>query len=203
MPTELASRLRSDTREAHQHLEDALALLEGRPTAARFLQALERFHGFHAVWEAGVAAASPPLASVFAGRSRLDALRRDLLALGLAPEEVDRLPRCGAARALTGDPRAALGSLYVMEGSTLGGQVISRAIADATWAPPGGLAYFAPYGAETGPRWRALQAVLNAAPAADHAAIVEGALATFATLRDWMQAGTESRASAGVGALRA
>lgn len=183
----LTLRLRRETQAAHQRLEDSLALLDGAPDRERFTQALRAFLGFHAAWEPAVAA-SPGTAGAFEGRSRLPHLRRDLLALGEAPETLARLPRCDAAAGLADAPASALGSLYVMEGSTLGGQVLARAVAGAGWGPAGGLTYFNPYGMETGRRWRALQAELNAAPRGEHDAVVAGAQATFALLRDWMRA---------------
>lgn len=187
MSEPLTLRLRRETAAAHQRLEDGLALLEGAPDAGRFLRTLRGFHGFHAAWEPAVAAA-PSTREIFAGRSRLAHLRRDLLALGEAEETLDRLPRCEAAAALASDAGAALGSLYVMEGSTLGGQLLARAVAGAPWAPAGGLTYFSPYGSETGRMWRTFQAVLNATPELRQDAVVQGAEDTFDTLHNWVSA---------------
>ena len=53
----------------------------------------------------------------------------------------------------------ALGMLYVLEGSTLGGQFITRALATRGVIDPG-LAFLDPYGDETGVRWRSFLAVL-------------------------------------------
>lgn len=53
----------------------------------------------------------------------------------------------------------ALGMLYVLEGSTLGGRLILRALAERGIADPD-LAFLDPYGTETNTRWRAFLAVL-------------------------------------------
>jgi heme oxygenase (biliverdin-IX-beta and delta-forming) len=137
------------------------------------------------VWEPSLAA-WPQLDPLAAGRSRLPHLRRDLLALGLAAAEVEALPRCEAAAGLARTPASTLGALYVVEGSTLGGQVIARALAGRPWVPAGGLIYFSPYGAETGRMWRTVQAALNAAPAREQAQVVAGALEAFDVLHAWM-----------------
>ena len=50
----------------------------------------------------------------------------------------------------------ALGVLYVLEGSTLGGRVILKNIGDALgYGPCNGGSYFAGYGGKTGSRWKA------------------------------------------------
>jgi heme oxygenase len=57
------------------------------------------------------------------------------------------------------DEAEALGMLYVLEGSTLGGRSILRALAERGIADPD-LAFLDPYGAETGARWRTFLVVL-------------------------------------------
>jgi heme oxygenase len=82
---------------------------------------------------------------------------------------------------------AALGSLYVMEGSTLGGQVISR-ILDRSPDLIGRVRYFDPYGPRTGAMWRAFRAGLRGrvAAGADRRSIVAAAVQTFELLEDWL-----------------
>ena len=71
-----------------------------------------------------------------------------------------------------------------MEGSTLGGQLISKTLRGAGWAPEGGLSYFNPYGRQTAAMWSAFRTDLEAAaPGLDADAAVQGAEATFQTLR--------------------
>lgn len=81
-----------------------------------------------------------------------------------------------------------LGCLYVIEGATLGGQVITRhLLATHGITPETGGAFFAGYGAETGPHWQAFGAMITAAErfgAADE--IVASANRTFETLDRWL-----------------
>ena len=200
MPQSLTSRLRAETQEAHQRLEDGLALLEPPLSQARFTHALGRFHGFHAVWEPAIAGLDD-VAPVFAGRSRLAHLRRDLAALGVDEEALARAPVCAAAAGLAADAATAFGSLYVLEGSTLGGQLIARALQGAAWLPPGGLGYFSPYGAETGAMWRTLRDRLDAVAGPDQDRVLAGAEHTFSILHDWVAAPLEPAASAEPSAL--
>jgi heme oxygenase len=183
----LMATLRTRTAGAHQALEAALDILAVIPSPTRMRALLERFYGFHLVWEPAVAAS--PAGAFAADRTRLPHLRADLAALGA--DEADRiaLPLCAPAAGLAAPGARAIGSLYVLEGSTLGGQVSSRALQDTGWAPPQGLAYFDPYGRETGPRWRAFAAWAQAAAAdEDPESVVDGANETFALLQAWLTA---------------
>lgn len=176
----MLERLRSATQADHGALEDGLALLRAPLSHARFVQVLRGFHAFHSVWEPRVAGLidDEPL---LAPRRRLALLQRDLLALGAepgAPVDFD----LGFLR----DESAAWGSLYVLEGSTLGGQVIAKALRrGAAWVPAQGLSYFNPHGRETAALWRGFcDALEAAAPRLDAEEVVRGARASFRVLHD-------------------
>ncbi len=186
--SDFALRLRDRTSDAHHRMEQALALLDGALSEARFRRVLERFRGFHVAWEPALHGRED-LRAVAGGRRRLALLDEDLRRLGLTPRQIGGLPICTAASALCGTRAAALGSLYVMEGSTLGGQVIARALTGETWVPAGGLSYFTPYGDQTGRMWRALKTHLQAVADTDAdggEAVVAGAVDTFGLLHRWL-----------------
>ena len=184
----LRRRLRAETAQAHAELEGALDLLGRVSDRRRFVRVLERFLGFHTIWERAIRQ-RPALWSFYEPRSRLPHLRRDLAALGLTNAEQAALPGCANAAALVEDHGQAVGSIYVMEGSTLGGQVISRALEGAGWAPAGGLTYFDPYSGRTGEMWRRFGAWADASTTADHhAAAATGANRTFSLLQCWLTA---------------
>ncbi len=178
MSTPLLDRLRSDTRDAHEALEDALALMRPPLRRERFASVLQGFLAFHRAWRPRMAVlvGDPELV---APRGKAALIERDLQALGeaeatAAPLDLDFLSTRSAA----------WGSLYVMEGSTLGGQVITKALRRTAWAPAEGLAYFNPYGRRTGEMWAAFRAALEAAaPTLEPDLVCEGARATFATLQ--------------------
>lgn len=173
----LRDLLRDGTRAEHERLDAGLDLTGPTLTAGRYRWVLERFHGFWAGWEPRVAAELGDEA-LLAPRRRLHLLRDDLRALGAAPEG---LPACPPPP-LHG-PAEAMGSLYVMEGSTLGGRVILKRL-DALGLPPESCRYFAGYGDATGAMWKLFLHRLEAVPDTD--AVLRGARATFATLGDWM-----------------
>lgn len=127
------------------------------------------------------------------GRYRLDLLTADLAALGMSQLDIAALPRCWRAGGLALSLESAWGSLYVMEGSVLGGRIISKALEAATWTPPGGLRYFDPHGPKSGILWRGFQAALGAAASAAGDPFVElGALQTFELLHGWLVDGASS-----------
>jgi heme oxygenase len=176
---DLMSMLRVQTRTQHEALEHSLALLEPPLSRDRFLRVLQRFLSFHKVWESAIAAHESRRA-VHVSRHRLPLLRRDLLALGMQPQDIEALPPCEEARDLAMHEAEAIGSLSVLEGSTLGGQIISRTLAQEAWTPPGGLLTFNPYGDDTGRMWRAFRTFAEQMSATrDPARIVAGAQNAF------------------------
>lgn len=184
---DLLDHLRGATQQAHRRLEDELDLL--RPPLSRelFTTLLQRFYGFHAAWEPGVLG-RPELASITAGRRRLPQLAADLEALGMGARDIAALPRCPGAERLGQTAEGALGSLYVMEGSTLGGKLITRALRSADWLPPAGLTYFDPYGEEGGAMWRTFRQELQRLGPVDSAAAGKVAVETFELLHRWLPA---------------
>lgn len=121
----------------------------------RYARVLQVFEAFLAGWEPAVASALPRWQPWLAGRSRRPFLQQDLRWLGLAaPAAIDppALPTAAAA----------WGSVYVLEGSALGGQVITRSLAGAGLHPGAGASYFHGWGDATGAMWREFRTLLEA-----------------------------------------
>lgn len=154
---------------------------------------LQVFDAFLAGWEPAVAAALPARWHRWlASRSRRPFLQQDLHALGLAPAGIaPHVPPLSTAA-------AAWGSLYVMEGSALGGQVITRSLAEAGLHPHRGTAYFHGWGAATGPMWRDFRALLELQLVAPEAAAeaCDAACRTFDTLSNLLESALHERAPA-------
>lgn len=184
--------LRAATREHHERIDRLLDLrrMRDREHYARVLQV---FDAFLAAWEPAVAAALPAGRREWLRvRSRRAFLQSDLRALDACPlHEAPPVPvLCTAA--------AAWGSLYVMEGSALGGQVITRNPADAGWRPAGGAAYFHGWGEATAGMWREFRSLLEA-ELGDPRALGEAcdaARATFDTLTHLLESALHERTSA-------
>ncbi len=157
LPSALHARLRAATAAAHEALEIELELLSPPLDPQRFRRVLAGFYGFHRAWEPAVVSCLP---ATLVPASRLPLIEQDLRALGWGDAELRASVACAPAAALADSAESALGSVYVLEGSTLGGRVIMRQVSQAAWCPPQGLRYFDPYGAETAARWRATLAHL-------------------------------------------
>ena len=177
-------RLRAATRDRHDRMERVMDLPRRLATRASLAAMLDRIHGFYVPLEARLAALPwAPAGLAFDERRKAGWLVDDLLALGARPSGATctRLP---VLDTLT----AGLGSLYVLEGATLGGQLIARELARLGVDAAHGGRFFASYGAEVGPRWRQFVDVLETHCAGEVAtdAAIEAAAATFDRYGDWM-----------------
>ena len=168
----------------HTRLEGALDLLATPIDADRIVRLLERFHGFHAALEPALKGLVPE--ALLAPRRKLPLLQNDLRCLGVSEAGLLALPVCRQAADLCDSRAGAAGALYVMEGSTLGGRIISRCLQAAPWHPPQHLQYWNPYGDQTGARWAESLAYLQSLPRADADAIARSAVATFSVLQAWL-----------------
>lgn len=181
----LHARLRAATDPAHKALEASLDWQARVATLSGYRDLLGRLYGFHAVWEAAIGdgLADEPF---LAPRRRLARLAADLAQLGLAPSAIAGLPR--PVPPVLDGPAAATGALYVLEGSTLGGQLIGRHIAGLHGITEDGLAYYRAHGAAAGAMWAAFRKrleVFGDDPAAE-AVLTGAAVSTFAAMRAWL-----------------
>ena len=187
-------RLRHETAPLHERVERTLDLPARLTSLSAYTALLTRFHGFYAPLEdrlAGVGG-SEAAGLDFAARRKAHLLRDDLLALGHSPEAVGALPSCPSLPAV-GSLAEAFGCLYVLEGSTLGGQFIRREAAARLGLGPGtGCSFFTGYGDRTGAMWKAfgtaLTAYTDAHPEAQDT-VVNAAAETFTRLDDWVRGG--------------
>ena len=182
--------LREATRDAHTRIERVLPLLEPGLTRARYTRVLEAFYGFYAPLEPSIAraAATEGAALALELRAKLPLLATDLRALGQTPAEIEALPRCRDLPVLESASHA-IGILYVMEGATLGGQIIRRHLRDgAEIDASSGAAFFTGYGATTGAMWARFVDHVNQSTTIETDAAVRAAVHTFQTLTQWLQA---------------
>ena len=152
--------LRASTQPLHDALEARVGLPESAASLNDYRRVLGRFLGFHEPLEA-VLAERDWGGFDYAARRRAGDAAGDLAALGLDEAAVAALPRRRAN--VPGSEAEALGMLYVLEGSTLGGQVIRRGL-ERSFGPEvlGATRFFDGRGAQTGPLWRAFLQQLEA-----------------------------------------
>ena len=183
----LLGRLRDETRDVHERLERDLDWKARIATPSGYRSLLTRWWGFHADFEP-IAASLLDDEAFFGPRRKLPLLEADLHHLGAVSLAMSTIPRIGGSLDLA-TRQDVLGAMYVIEGSTLGGQVIVRAIRNALGFGDhdAGYAYYAGYGKhETAAMWREFGNVLRAQPLSDHEVIVRGARRTFSTLHAWL-----------------
>lgn len=165
--------LRTETRADHEALEARLPLTTPALTLDVYVGILRAFRSVVGPLETRLAHLGLPARLDFGWRAPL--LDADLAALG---DPAGGPHTAGEWADLT--HAAALGACYVLEGSTLGGQVIARHLAPLKVTAERGGAYFAGHGAQTGPRWKAFRAALDASVLpGEEAAVVAGARRTF------------------------
>jgi heme oxygenase len=151
--------LRAATAERHAAIDRLLSLARF-VDRARYLSILGAFDGFLDRWEPRVLALMPPaFAAWFLAGSRRTLLNKDMAELHASPFA---LASGFADRPGLGSRAAAFGSIYVIEGSALGGRIIAKRIEEALGIHPGnGGAFFAGLGKDTGLRWREFRAALE------------------------------------------
>jgi heme oxygenase len=183
--------VRAATAVSHAAVEESLALTDAALDRSRMGAVLSRMYGFWVAGRAGLdawASAEPDAASALdweRRRRRTALIAEDLASLGLSPQDVAALPVPALPPVLgTG---TALGRLYVLEGSTLGGVFIDRHL--ATLADGGDwprITSFWPYGDDTGVMWRDFRAAVTAHVAVHGGDdVLAGAVRTFGELAAW------------------
>jgi heme oxygenase len=153
----LLATLKTETTESHAGLEASMDVFRKVKSVEDYRSLLSRFFTLYEPLEARLAGAMQWESAGwnFMERRKTLWLRQDLETLGVSAAEWESWARCDQLPELN-DAGAALGSLYVLEGSTLGGQMISRRFQQTLGiAPTTGGAFFHGYGEETGRNWRA------------------------------------------------
>jgi len=180
--------LRIQTHQAHERLERVALLTEltgGSITLPRYRQYLQRMNAFHAALDASSVGRLP---AFYAGK-RLGQCARlacDLQALGADTVPAPR-PLCQVVDALTPDPAAVWGVLYLLEGARLGSRVLLRQNAGNA-AVCQAHAFIEGEGERTGSWWRDFRGLLEQGAAGhDPQSLAVAATHTFALLGEWLE----------------
>lgn len=185
--------LRTGTAAEHDDVERTLDLLDPSLDRARLAHTLDLMHGFWRAAEAGLDGWAARLPADAEGvewprRRRARLFAADLHALGAAiSAPVPELSPVGGTD-------EALGRMYVLEGSTLGGVFIDRHLAGLPDLDGVRVRAFSPYGDETGAMWAAFRRATRARVAAggNSGAMVASARTTFAALAEWCRPAVRS-----------
>jgi len=177
--------LRRETTSDHEAVEGSIPLMTEDLDTGRYVAVLEQLYGIVAAWEELLAEVSPDwLQAIRVPRRRQEMLRDDLAHFGVeaACAGTPMLPLIRSHSEL-------LGAMYVMEGSTLGGQLIARHVERVLHLEPGaGDAYFRSHGDRTGAMWKEFCAVLRERiPDAEAGDAVRSAKEMFGAFGTWMR----------------
>ena len=186
----LSDDLKAQTRPQHDAAEASPAMravLADDLARPAYRDHLARLLGFYGPLE-------PALSRVDGLRDHLPDLDARLVKAGWLAEDLDALgpgPSAPAGPAPAYALADALGALYVVEGSTLGGRIIEKHLARTLGvSPDDGARFYHSYGEQRGDRWKALKAALDAFGEAHPDArprVVAAAGDTFDALRTSME----------------
>ncbi|MCF4994686.1 biliverdin-producing heme oxygenase [Pseudomonas syringae] len=181
--------LRAGTAELHIALEKRLPFFSDTLDTNAFRRLVEAYYGFYRPLESVLRdSGAIPADFDLAQRFKTPTLQADLKALGVPAERLTQLPMCVQLPAIDSSA-ACLGVMYVLEGATLGGQILRREIASRlNLEADNGAAFLDIYGAATGRRWRDFIDYLGSRPldAAERQAVVTTAQSTFACFEHWL-----------------
>jgi len=183
----IMTALKECTRALHEQIEVRVGLLDRLESMDSYRRLLERFLGFYDPIELQLAMLSLTELN-FSSRRKTEKLRGDLADLGISSTHMAALPRCEDLPAVN-NPAQALGCLYVLEGATLGGQIIARELRTRFGLHENhGASFFNGYGSETGRMWREFGATINKCVSIQETEefTIHSARDTFITLDRWL-----------------
>jgi heme oxygenase len=176
----LRAKLKARTASVHARVEQAFSAPHAGSSDGDYCEYLSKLYGIIKPIERLLCAVNA-LPVALERRRKTPLLEHDL-AIVAPLVELDTYALCDELPAIAAVPRA-LGCLYVVEGSTLGGRVILRGLGDrfmgARW-------FLEAYGEETQRMWQELLAALEKRDASEEREIVEGAADTFCAFERWL-----------------
>lgn len=196
--------LRDRTAALHSRVERSIPILHLCQSLATYRRLLLRLVGFYSVAEIRLSPFKWDLLGLdFDARRKTPSLQDDLRCLEVQSDEIAAAIK--AADAADAFPAVrtfeqALGALYVLEGATLGGKIISRTVAGSLGLTRDhGARFYDIYGERCGQYWKAFRAAADAWCGDDESQATEAlgaATATFEAFEAWMA--SLSQASSGV-----
>lgn len=170
--------LRERTGPIHQRLDQCVGTFSDIPAYLRYIRGML---GFRRPIETQLASTRLPAQfGNFTPNYLADALERDLAALGASPAATARSEAQPMSN-LCAD--RLLGTLYVLEGSTLGARLLVRRAAALGLHAGNGAEHLQKQSSDLG-NWNAFAALLDSAREVDDETMAQAALATFAHALD-------------------
>lgn len=182
----LRDKLKQETKDLHTKIESVPLLktiMADNITRDQYQILLQGFYGYIAPCEEIIQ--SLPSHFLLTNREKTALLEKDFLALGMEINSIHKLNRCSHLPDLSNYEHV-LGYLYVLEGSTLGGQLIVKMIKKCPAKIHKEVHYFYGYGKNTLAKWEAFCNLLNTVKKGQHTQIIASAHQTYERLYDWM-----------------
>ncbi|TAE23438.1 MAG: hypothetical protein EAZ92_14535 [Candidatus Kapaibacterium sp.] len=197
----ILTEIKAQTRPQHDSIEQnrfTKGMMDGSMTLLDYKLYLQKFYSVHkAVEQAFEQFSWQEYRLNLQERSKLHLIAADLQTLGMSAAEIENLPAMQPVPQFHSIAEA-FGAMYVLEGSTLGGQIqarqLERVLASAGADAPQAIAYFSSYGARVGAMWKDFCVALTIAANNDEAVeqrIIEAAQRTFAAIEAWLVAEEE------------
>lgn len=185
----ILERLRADTRSLHERVEKRVDLPRRCATKQAYRGLLVQMFGLHTAVETVLSHLDWTSTGIdLARRRKTHLIRADLMFLD--GQDVFPPPSCDCVPELR-TLAEGFGCLYVVEGSTLGGQVILQQLhRTLDMGQANGASFFASYGREVGSMWRAFGVAAKAHCTTEiHIREAVGAaIATFQAFETWIGA---------------
>ncbi|WP_426139258.1 biliverdin-producing heme oxygenase [Pseudomonas sp. DWP3-1-2] len=180
--------LREATAVAHRSLEKRLPFISVHLDRRLYQRLLEAYYGFYYSIERQLDQVPNLQSANLDGRRKAPVLARDLHALGLPPEGIATLALCTDLPAVENNLQA-LGVMYVMEGATLGGQVLSRVVQGKLLiGTDSGGAFLDVYGGAADQMWKDVLALLShVVEPSQRAQVIHSARLTFSSFERWLE----------------
>lgn len=183
-------RLKESTGPVHTGLEAQLPVLDHGLTLTQYRRLLRVFFGFYMPLESSLDAGRlpAPLRAELACRRKSGWLLDDLLALGESSQAIGSLPLCRAIPPITSKADV-FGAWYVVEGATLGGQIVLKSLRRSLGAGADHYTrFFRSYGSDVPQMWATFLRMLEAAAydEVQEQLIMESARRTFTSFEQWL-----------------
>ena len=182
----ILQKLKESTRHQHEDVEGAVDVMSKLFSLEDYKAMIAKFRSFYSAYEPTLPYEALKAAGFdYDERRKLPSLDRDAEILGIhEAKQFSDLPDVSSVA-------RAFGSIYVIEGSTLGGQVISRHLRDQLeLTPDNGGAFFASYGPKVGSMWKQFGEAITAfsGDGANDDEIITAAKETFDSINRCMSA---------------
>jgi len=180
--------LKSETAELHKKIENAFSVLSPDFTLNNYFWLLSQFYGFYRPLEHKISLQNLPEQLDWSNRKKVPLLQKDIRHFNINEDAItyatlSELPPVNTMG-------ETMGVLYVIEGSTLGGQVITKSLKEKfALSSEDGTSFYNCYGQQTGKMWRQFITCLDAYVTEPQQVqdAVKAAKSTFSALGDWMQ----------------